>query len=157
MFLRVLLTLCRSCAKRRRVITSAFWELEAPALHLIGSRQSEQSQSKAIQAMLPSRAFITGAAIAGLLTGSFAVRSYARSVFGNTSILRAQSGRPGQRKTRMQEVRIHARDRVDARPAITAARAKIPAKAKVAVRTTENSCKGKNGCGAEAARLAYDQ
>jgi hypothetical protein len=32
------------------------------------------------------------------------------------------------------KVRIHAKDRADARPAITAAKVKIPAKAKVAAR-----------------------
>jgi hypothetical protein len=38
------------------------------------------------QIMKPSRAVITGAAVAGLLTGSFAVRAYAASASGDAGI-----------------------------------------------------------------------
>jgi len=39
------------------------------------------------------------------------------------------------------KVRIHAKDRADARPAITAAKVKIPAKAKVAARRPRTAAK----------------
>ena len=77
--------------------------------------------------MLPSKAIITGAAVAGLLTGSFAVRSYATSVSG-TAVSSLHNLADQDKGKHGCGARIHAKDKVDARLATTVAKAKIPAK-----------------------------
>jgi methionine-R-sulfoxide reductase len=47
----------------------ALRELKGRALHLMRDRSRNYSQQKAQQSMLPSKAIITGAAVAGILTG----------------------------------------------------------------------------------------
>ena len=79
----------------------------------------------------PSKAVIAGAAIAGLLTGSLAVRSYAASVQG-------KAGTPAQTLD-------------DAQKGKHSCKGKNECKGQGGCKTTEggpgqNSCKGKGGC-----------
>ena len=79
----------------------------------------------------PSKAVIAGAAIAGLMTGSLAVRSYAASVQG-------KAGTPAQTLD-------------DAQKGKHSCKGKNECKGQGGCKTTEggpgqNSCKGKGGC-----------
>jgi hypothetical protein len=95
--------------------------------------------------MLPSNALITGAAIAGLLTGSFAVRSYAMSVPGTPAQSvhsladqdKGQHGCKGQNSCKGQG---------GCKTGDNGCKGKNSCKGKGGCKTTENSCKGKNGC-----------
>src|SRR5277367_1283521 len=97
--------------------------------------------------MLPSRAIIAGAAVAGLLTGSSAVTSYARSVSGSpiapAHILADQDkgkhGCKGQNSCKGQG---------GCKAGDNGCKGKNSCQGKGGCKTTENSCKGKNGCAA---------
>jgi len=78
--------------------------------------------------MKPSKAVMAGAAVAGLLTGSFTVRAYAASV----------SGVPGSS--------LH--NLVDLDKGQHACKGQNDCKAQGGCKTAESSCKGKNGCAA---------
>jgi hypothetical protein len=97
--------------------------------------------------MLPSKAIITGAAVAGLLTGSFAVRSSAMSVSGTASSSlhsladqdKGKHGCKGQNSCKGQG---------GCKAGDNGCKGKNSCKGKGGCKTTENSCKGKNGCAA---------
>src|ERR1700680_3220155 len=105
------------------------------------------SQPKAQQTMLPSKAIITGAAVAGLLAGSFAVRSYAASVSGTLASSvhnlaeqdKGKHGCSGQNSCKGQG---------GCKAGDNGCKGKNSCKGKGGCKTTENSCKGKNGCAA---------
>ena len=95
----------------------------------------------------PSKTIIAGAAVAGLLTGSFAVRSYA-SAFG------VGKAPPSRCKTRNKKVNTHVRDKIhvrvraDAKPVTTAAKVKTPARARAVVPpTAANRSHSNSDCG----------
>ena len=97
--------------------------------------------------MLPSKAIITGAAVAGLLTGSFAVRSYAASVSGSLAAAaptlaeqdKGKHGCRGQNSCKGQG---------GCKAGDNGCKGKNSCKGKGGCKTTENACKGKNGCAA---------
>ena len=97
--------------------------------------------------MLPSKAIITGAAVAGLLTGSLAVRSYAASVSGTAGTIvhnladqdKGKHGCKGQNSCKGQG---------GCKAGDNGCKGKNSCKGKGGCKTTENSCKGKNGCAA---------
>ena len=97
--------------------------------------------------MLPSRAIITGAAVAGLLTGSFAVRSYPASVSGSLAAsaptLAAQD--KGKHGCRGQN---SCKGQGGCKAGDNGCKGKNSCKGKGGCKTTENACKGKNGCAA---------
>jgi hypothetical protein len=95
--------------------------------------------------MFPSKAIMTGAAVAGLLTGSFAVSSYARSVSGTQApsthnladLDKGKHGCKGQNSCKGQG---------GCKAGDNGCKGKNSCKGKGGCKTTENSCKGKNGC-----------
>jgi hypothetical protein len=95
--------------------------------------------------MFPSKAIMTGAAVAGLLTGSFAVSSYARSVSGTQApsthnladVDKGKHGCKGQNSCKGQG---------GCKAGDNGCKGKNSCKGKGGCKTTENSCKGKNGC-----------
>ena len=97
--------------------------------------------------MLPSRTIIAGAAVAGLLTGTFAVTSYASSVSGTPTnpahMLADQDkgkhGCKGQNSCKGQG---------GCKAGDNGCKGKNSCKGKGGCKTAENSCKGKNGCAA---------
>ena len=97
--------------------------------------------------MLPSKAILTGAAVAGLITGSFAVRSHAASVSGTRVSLmhnladqdKGKHGCKGQNSCKGQG---------GCKAGDNGCKGKNSCKGKGGCKTTENSCKGKNGCAA---------
>ena len=88
---------------------------------------------------------MTGAAVAGLLTGSFAVNSYARSVSGTQApsthnladLDKGKHGCKGQNSCKGQG---------GCKAGDNGCKGKNSCKGKGGCKTTENSCKGKNGC-----------
>jgi len=77
----------------------------------------------------PSKAVITGAAVAGLLTGSFAVRSYA------TSTVTPHAG-----------VALQAQTLADAEKGTHDCKGKNECKGQGGCKTSDQGCKGKNSC-----------
>ena len=86
----------------------------------------------------PSKAMIAGAAVAGLLTGSFAVRAYAAGASGHAGVS-LQTMAELKRANMRAKVRTSVRVRADARPVTAGAKRRIPAKARVVVQPTELS------------------
>jgi hypothetical protein len=76
----------------------------------------------------PSKAVIAGAAVAGLLTGSFAVRAYAASTTSN----------PG--------VALHTQTMADAEKGKHSCKGQNECKGQGGCKTSDNGCKGKNSC-----------
>jgi hypothetical protein len=97
--------------------------------------------------MLPSKAIITGAAVAGLLTGSFAVRSYAASASGTlgTSAPVLADQDKGKHGCRGQN---SCQGQGGCKAGDNGCKGKNSCKGKGGCKTTENACKGKNGCAA---------
>jgi len=97
--------------------------------------------------MLPSKAMMTGAAVAGLLTGSFAVRSYATSVSGTpvTTIHNLADQDKGKHGCKGQN---SCKGQGGCKAGDHGCKGKNSCKGKGGCKTTENSCKGKNGCAA---------
>lgn len=76
--------------------------------------------------IIPSKAVIAGAAVAGLLTGSFAVRAYAAST----------SGQPG----------VSIQTFADADKGKHGCKGQNSCKGQGGCKTGDNGCKGKNSC-----------
>jgi hypothetical protein len=95
---------------------------------------------------------MAGAAVAGLLTGSFAVRTYAASVstvVGSSSTTWLTSIKANT----LAKVRTIVKDRAVAIPVITAAKAKTPAKARAVARLPKAAARAKTAAPpAEASR-----
>jgi hypothetical protein len=77
----------------------------------------------------PSKAVIAGAAVAGLLTGSFAVRAYAASTSGHAGVL-SRRWRTLKRANMGAKARTNVRARAGARPATPVAKERTPVKAR---------------------------
>jgi hypothetical protein len=84
----------------------------------------------------PSKAVIAGAAVAGLLTGSVAVRAYAASTSGNpgVSLQTMADAEKGKHACKGQN---DCKGQGDVRPVTMDAKARTPAKAREAARPTE--------------------
>jgi hypothetical protein len=95
--------------------------------------------------MLPSKAIITGAAVAGLLTGSFAMRSYAASVSGTlvSSVHNLADQDKGKHGCKGQN---SCKGQGGCKAGDNGCKGKNSCSGKGGCKTTENSCKGKNGC-----------
>ena len=91
--------------------------------------------------MKPSKAVMAGAAVAGLLTGSFAVRTYAASVSGvpGSSLHNLVDLDKGQHACKGQN---------DCKGQGGCNTGDNGCKGKGGCKTAESSCKGKNGCAA---------
>jgi hypothetical protein len=106
---------------------------------------AHHSPSKAQNKMLPSKTILAGAAVAGLLTGSFAVRSYAANVSGTMVSAvhnladqdKGKHGCKGQNSCKGQG---------GCKAGDNGCKGKNSCRGKGGCKTTENSCKGKNGC-----------
>jgi hypothetical protein len=87
-----------------------------------------------------SKAVIAGAAVAGLLAGSMAVRTYAASASTKAGA-HSEARQTMKRESILVEGKTNVRAKADARVATTVARAKTPAKAKAVAPPTEASPK----------------
>src|SRR3982075_2415059 len=93
----------------------------------------------------PSKAVIAGAAVAGLLTGSFAVRAYAASTSGHAGVSlqtmadaeKGKHGCKGQNDCKGQG---------GCKTGDNGCKGKNSCKGKGGCKTADNSCKGKDGC-----------
>ncbi|MBV8376056.1 MAG: hypothetical protein JO279_03555 [Verrucomicrobia bacterium] len=96
--------------------------------------------------MLPPKAIITGAAVAGLLTGSLAVRSYATSVSGTqvTGVHNLADQDKGKHGCKGQN---SCKGQGGCKAGDNGCKGKNSCKGKGGCKTAESSCKGKNGCG----------
>ena len=78
----------------------------------------------------PSKAVIAGAAVAGLLTGSFAVRAYAASTMTTMPVSRCRPWQMPKKVNMGAKARTNVKGRAAVRPVTMAARRRTPAKAR---------------------------
>ena len=97
--------------------------------------------------MKPSKAVMAGAAVAGLLTGSFAVRAYAASVSGvaGSCLHNLVDLEKGQHACKGQN---DCKGQGGCNTGDNGCKGKNSCKGKGGCKTAESSCKGKNGCAA---------
>jgi len=110
------------------------------------SREAKQTANTNKKRMIKtSRAMIAGAAVAGLLTGSFAVRTYAASTNSNVGVSlqtvaddqKGKHGCKGQNECKGQG---------GCKNNDNGCKGKNSCKGKGGCKTSDSSCKGKNGC-----------
>jgi hypothetical protein len=96
-------------------------------------------------AMKPSKAVLASAAIAGLLSGSFAVRAYANSVSNvpGHSLPAAVDLDKGQHACKGQN---SCKGQGGCKTGDNGCKGKNSCKGKGGCKTADNGCKGKNGC-----------
>jgi hypothetical protein len=107
--------------------------------------KQNNSQYKKKRMIITSRAMIAGAAVAGLLTGSFAVRAYAASASSKVGVSlqtvadeeKGKHGCKGQNECKGQG---------GCKNGDNGCKGKNSCKGKGGCKTSESSCKGKNGC-----------
>jgi hypothetical protein len=107
--------------------------------------KQNNSQYKKKRMIKTSRAMIAGAAVAGLLTGSFAVRAYAASTSSKVGVSlqtvaddeKGKHGCKGQNECKGQG---------GCKNGDNGCKGKNSCKGKGGCKTSESSCKGKNGC-----------
>ena len=78
----------------------------------------------------PSKAVIAGAAVAGLLTGSFAMRAYAASTTSTKAGVALQTMADAARASTDAKAKTNVKAKGAARPVIMAARLRTPARVK---------------------------
>jgi hypothetical protein len=85
------------------------------------------SETKTERKNMTSKTILAGAAVAGLMSGSFAVQAHAVNVSGKAGVSLSQMGDKGQKD-------VHA------------CQGQNSCKGKGGCRTSDNGCKGKNSC-----------
>jgi hypothetical protein len=111
-------------AKRKNQASAGFLATQAS---LKKTNKTPNIQRKVIYYMIkPSKAVIAGAAVAGLLTGSFAVRAYAASTSGHAG--------------------VSLQTMADAEKGKHACKGQNECKGQGGCKTSDNGCKGKNSC-----------
>ena len=95
--------------------------------------------------MKPSKAVITGAAVAGLFTGSTAVRAYAASAsnIAGSSIHNLVDSDAGKHSCKGQN---DCKGQGGCKTGDNGCKGKNSCKGKGGCKTADNSCKGKDGC-----------
>ena len=78
----------------------------------------------------PSKAVIAGAAVAGLLTGSFAMRAYAASTTSTKAGVAVQTMADAERASTDAKAKTNVKAKAAARPVTMAARLRTPARVK---------------------------
>jgi hypothetical protein len=112
---------------------------------VLRSRANPNQVSKRNCTMKPSKAVIAGAAVAGLLTGSIAVRAYAVSAcqIAGTSIHNLVDSDAGKHSCKGQN---DCKGQGGCQTGDNGCKGKNSCKGKGGCKTADSSCKGKDGC-----------
>ena len=125
-----------------------FWprkEETTLGLTLVLRSRANPTQSRKEIIMKPSKAVITGAAVAGLFTGSTAVRAYAASAsnIAGSSIHNLVDSDAGKHSCKGQN---DCKGQGGCKTGDNGCKGKNSCKGKGGCKTADNSCKGKDGC-----------